>query len=287
MVHCDGSINGARADLHPYLEHPHPGLPVPYAHRGYSARHPENTMSAFEAAVELGYLHIETDVHATSDGVAVAFHDDRLDRATDRTGEIARLPWSEVREARVDGAEPIPTLPELLSSWRDLRVNIDPKSDGAVLPMLDAIRQADAWRRVCVGSFSGRRLEEIRARTGGRVCTSMGPLEIFRLRAGSLGAPSGAFAADCVQVPPVWRGLPMVDGALLRHAHALGLPVHVWTINEEARMRRLLDLGVDAIMTDEAELLKRVLEERGEWRERRRGGGRKQGGRLVNADALK
>ena len=268
MLHCGDGIERAGAALHPYLEHPHPGLPVSYAHRGYSARHPENTMLAFEAAVELGYLHVETDVHATSDGVAVAFHDSRLDRVTDRTGEIARLPWSEVREARVEGVEPIPTLPELLSSWRDLRVNIDPKSDGAVLPMLDAISRADAWDRVCVGSFSGRRLAEIRARTGGRVCTSMGPLDIFRLRAGSLGVPSGAFAADCVQVPPVWRGLPVVDGALVRHAHALGLPVHVWTINDEARMRRLLDLGVDAIMTDEAELLKRVLEERGEWRER-------------------
>ena len=268
MLHCGGGIEGAGAELHPYLEHPHPGLPVPYAHRGYSARHPENTMPAFEAAVELGYLHVETDVHATSDGVAIAFHDSRLDRVTDRNGEIARLPWSEVREARVDGVEPIPTLPELLSSWRDLRVNIDPKSDDAVRPMLDAIRRADAWDRVCAGSFSGRRLAEIRARTGGRICTSMGPLEVFRLRAGSLGVPSGAFAADCVQVPPVWRGLPLVDGALLRHAHALRLPVHVWTINSEAQMGRLLDLGVDAIMTDEAELLKRVLEERGEWRER-------------------
>ena len=95
----------------PFLDHPGP---LAFAHRGGAGEWPENTMPAFEHAVGLGYRYVETDVHATADGVLVAFHDDALDRVTDRTGKIADLPWSYVAEARVDGREPIPRLDDLL-----------------------------------------------------------------------------------------------------------------------------------------------------------------------------
>ena len=112
----------------PYLDHPGP---LPFAHRGGASEWPENTMPAFQHAVALGYRYLETDVHATADGVLVAFHDDVLDRVTDRTGVIAALPWSDVRRARVAG-EPIPLLDDLLGTWPEVRVNIDPKQDAAV-----------------------------------------------------------------------------------------------------------------------------------------------------------
>ena len=254
--------------MHPYLEHAYPEMPTAYAHRGYSSVHPENTMAAFQAAVDLGYLHVETDVHATADGRVVAFHDERLDRVTDMNGMISELSWYEIRKARVDNEGKIPLLEELLSSWTFLRVNIDPKHDGVVAPLLDLIGQLNAWDRVCVGSFSGKRLNAMRASAGPRLCTSMGPMEVFRLRAASIGLPTGGFAADCIQVPVRWRGLPVVDRAFVRRARKMGLPVHVWTVNEVAEMERLLDLGVDAIMTDEALLLKQTLEARGEWANR-------------------
>ena len=98
----------------------HPG-PIPFAHRGGAGDWPENTMPAFAGAVALGYRYVETDAHVTADGVVLAFHDDRLDRVTDRTGTIAELPWREVREARVDGVEPIPLLEDLLGEWPQLR----------------------------------------------------------------------------------------------------------------------------------------------------------------------
>ena len=250
--------------MHPYLAVDH-AQPIAIAHRGFSARHPENTMAAFAAAVEIGYLYVETDVHATADGALIAFHDDRLDRVTDRTGVIWDLDWSEIRRARVGGMERIPLLEEVLTTWDSVRVNIDPKSDGAVEPLLEVLARLDAWDRVCVGSFSGSRLARMRASAGDRLCTSMGPLDVARLRLASVGFPVGAFAANCVQVPPSDYGLTIVDRRFSRAARSRGMPVHVWTINDETEMHRFLDIGVDGIVTDEAELLKRVLASRGMW----------------------
>ena len=252
-------------DLHPFLRHPGHPLPAAIAHRGYSARYPENTMAAFAAAVELGYRIVETDVHATADNVAVVFHDSRLDRVTDMRGVLSEMTWAELRRARVCGRERIPRLEELLTTWDRLRVNIDPKQDNAVGPLLDVLRGADAWDRVCVGSESSRRLRRIRAAAGDRLCTSMGTAEVVRLWLAGRTLPFGGFAADCAQVPPRRYGVPVVDRAFVAAAHARGLPVHVWTVNEEAEMNRLLDLGVDGIMTDEAELLKRVFQSRNIW----------------------
>ena len=250
---------------HPFLRYPGHPLPAAIAHRGYSARHPENTMAAFAAAVELGYRIVETDVHATADNVLVVFHDSRLDRLTDMRGAISERSWPDLRRARVGGRERIPRLEELLTTWDTLRVNIDPKQDSAVGPLLEVLRDTDAWDRVCVGSSSSPRLRRIRAAAGDRLCTSMGTAEVVRLWLAGRCLPLGGFAADCAQVPPHRYGLPVIDRAFMAAAHARGLPVHAWTINEEAEMNRLLDLGVDGIMTDEAELLKRVFQSRDIW----------------------
>ena len=132
----------------------HPG-PIPFAHRGGSADGLENSLAAFAGAVDLGYRYLETDVHATSDGVLLAFHDHTLDRVTDRRGVVARLPWREVRRARIGGREPIPTLEELLGSWPDVRVNVDIKEQGAVAPLVEVIRRTQAVDRVWSPSGPG------------------------------------------------------------------------------------------------------------------------------------
>lgn len=245
----------------PYLDHPGP---IPFAHRGGASEHPENTMPAFEHAVRLGYRYLETDAHATADGVLLAFHDSVLDRVTDRTGVIAELPWEVVSQARVAGVG-IPRMEELLTAWPDLRVNVDVKHDEAVVPLVEVIETTGAHDRVCVASFSGKRLERFRGLTGGRVCTAIGPFDIARLRGAGFGLPPGRFAGACAQVP-VRRGpLPILDRRFVEGAHRHGLPVHVWTIDDPAEMDRLLDLGVDGIMTDRPSLLKEVLVRRGEW----------------------
>ncbi len=241
----------------------HPG-PIPFAHRGGASEHPENTMPAFEHAVRLGYRYLETDAHATVDGVLVAFHDPVLDRVTDRHGIIAALPWESVRKARL-GGEHIPLMEELLTAWPDIRVNIDLKHQASVAPMVEVIERTKAHDRVCVASFSGRRLDRFRRLSGGRVCTAIGPLDIARLRASGFHLRTAPVAGACAQVPVRQGPVLVVDRRFVDGAHGRGLPVHVWTIDDPAEMERLLDLGVDGIMTDRPSVLKDVLVRRGQW----------------------
>lgn len=244
---------------HPFLDHPGP---IAFAHRGGAGDEPENTLPAFEAAVRLGYRYLETDVHATADGVVVAFHDDTLDRVTDGSGVIGELPWSEVRSALVDGRAPVPRLDELLAAFPRQRFNLDPKHDAVVGPLLGVLARYDALDRVCVGSFSDRRLAEIRRRAGPGLCTSLGPRGIAVLR-GRLRALR--LDGQCAQVPVAVGGRVLVDDGFVATAHRRGLAVHVWTVDEPDEMHRLLDLGVDGIMTDRPAVLRAVLESRGQW----------------------
>lgn len=250
----------------PYLEHD--GL-LAFAHRGGASSWPENTMPAFQGAVDLGYRYVETDVHATRDGVLLAFHDDRLDRVTDRTGCIADMDYEDVRKARVDGKEPIPLLAELLSTWPEIKINIDPKRDNAAAPLIRVLKDMNAVDRVCVTAFSGKRTAAIREALGPRLCTGMGPLSTVRLRFGSwmgpVGFAFGGFAEGAAQIPIERYGVTLADRLLVDKAHEQGLQVHVWTIDDEAEMRRLIDLGVDGLMTDMPALLKAVLIEKGLW----------------------
>jgi glycerophosphoryl diester phosphodiesterase len=247
----------------PFLDWPGP---IAFAHRGGASEAPENTMPAFEHAVGLGYRYVETDVHVTADGELLAFHDDRLDRVTDGVGTLADLPWSTVQRARVDGREPIPRFEDLLGAWPDLRVNVDPKHDAAVEPLAEVLLRTGAVARVCVGAFSDRRLERLQRLVGGALCTSMGPRQVARLMAVSRGLPTGGrLSAPCAQVPTHQGRVPLMTERFLSAAHRRGVQVHVWTIDDRDEMARLLDLGVDGIMTDRPQVLKDLLVERGQW----------------------
>lgn len=248
---------------HPYLDHPGP---IPFAHRGGAADGLENTVRQFRRAVETGYRYIETDVHATRDGKLVAFHDDTLDRVTDGAGRIADLPWAEVRHARVGGSEPVPLFEELLETFPEVRWNVDLKAESALHPFLNLVARADAWDRICVGSFSEARVVRAQRLAGPRLATSYGTRGVLNLRLRSWGVPATLRrSAVAAQVPETQSGIQVVDHRFVRTAHALGLQVHVWTINEPERMHRLLDLGVDGIMTDHIDTLREVMADRGVW----------------------
>ncbi|MFF7364631.1 glycerophosphodiester phosphodiesterase family protein [Streptomyces sp. NPDC008125] len=248
---------------HPYLDHP---SAIPFAHRGGAAGGLENTAAAFRRAAAEGYRYFETDVHTTADGRLVAFHDATLDRVTDAGGRIADLPWSEVRRARVDGREPLPLFEDLLEEFPGARWNVDVKAESSLAPLLALIRRTNAWDRVCVGSFSEARVARAQRLGGPRLATSYGVRGVLALRLRSLGirAPLRR-GAVCAQVPVSQSGIRVVDRRFVRTAHALGLQVHVWTIDEAAEMTALLDLGVDGIMTDHIGTLRTVLSERGTW----------------------
>jgi len=255
---------------HPFLDLP---APVVIAHRGASATAPENTLEAFQAAVDLGCRVLETDIHVTRDGVVVAFHDHRLDRQTDRRGEIEALTIAEVERADAgfnfagdDGSFPfrgrgvrVPRLEQILERFPDARLVIDPKTDRGVAPLAALLDRFAAWERVCVGAFSDLRLARIRRLGRGRSCTSMGPAATAIARAASASGRLPRLGADCLQVPIRHGPVPLVTEHFVRAAHRARLPVQVWTIDDAPTMRRLLDLGADAIMTNRPTLALEII----------------------------
>lgn len=245
--------------VHPYLD---VAYPIAFAHRGGLGVHPENTLRAFEHAVDLGYRYLETDVHSTADGVVVAFHDDDLGRTCGIDAKIGDLTWAEVAEARVDRVAPIPRMGELLMRFPDALFNIDAKSDAVVDGLVGLIERTGSLDRVCVASFSHRRLRRLRRRLGPGLLTNLVSIEIVLLS--SLRWLPGT-APRVAQVPPSTRGYTVVSPRFVESAHRRGVPVHVWTIDEPDEMHQLLDIGVDGIMTDRPEVLRDVFVERGIW----------------------
>ena len=226
----------------------------------------ENTVHAFRRASDLGYRYIETDVRTTADGELVIFHDDLLDRATDATGAVADHTWPGLAGVLVNGTDPVPRFVDVMEEFPHLRFNVDVKEDRSVAPLAEAIRRLDAADRVCVASFSGARLAAFRKAAPG-VLTSMAPRGVawathaFGLRRLSVDA------GLAVQIPVRYPGapLPLLRRDVIRHLHATGRVVHVWTVNEEPEMHRLIDLGVDGLVSDDIGTLKRVLQGRGLW----------------------
>jgi glycerophosphoryl diester phosphodiesterase len=242
--------------------------PLAMAHRGGAVEHLENSMPAFEACVALGYRYLETDVRATADGVLVAFHDSHLERVSDRTGRLEQLPWSEVAQARIGGREPLVRLEDLLGAWPDVRFNLDIKAAGVLAPLVRLVRRMKVADRLCLASFSDARIAAARRLFGPAVCTSLGPRGVAALRLSSYSPRAAGLVrmnAGCAQVPLHLGGRALVDERFVTAAHARGLQVHVWTVDTEEEVARLLDLGVDGVMTDRPGMLREVLEKRGQW----------------------
>ena len=254
----------------PYLAR----TPVALAHRGGALYEPnlgiENTMTAFRNAVDLGYTHIETDVHATRDGRLVAFHDDRLDRVSDLQGRIRSMDWDELRWARVGHGEHVPLLSEVIDTFPEIKLNIDLKALRTAELLWELIEQRGLHDSVCVGSFFQREITTFRKVSAGRVATAaaqagtvlmrFGPRALSRL----LRSP-----ADVFQVPPTYllgrREVTVVTRKLVDGAHHFGKQVHVWTVDDPDEMHRLLDLGVDGLVSDRIDVLKDVLTDRDVW----------------------
>ncbi len=297
VPYCRAVTRLRRAADYAYFDNA--GLPLAFAHRGGTSsehgRRFENSMAAFEAAVGLGYRYLETDAHVTRDGTLLAFHDTTLDRTTDRTGVVTDMTYDELRPARIAGVHPIPLLHELLTSWPDVRLNIDAKSSAAVRPLARLIAEHRAWDRVCVASFSARRLHELRQELGPRVASAYGRVGIGLLRflpVTSLRRLLLGGGAAAAQVPaaflPVQRsaayGSPIdpelapaarrreplsveiVTADFIARAHELGKQVHVWTVDVPEEINRLLDLGADGIMADRIDVLRQVYLSRQIWR---------------------
>lgn len=248
--------------------------PIAFAHRGGAALFPENTLYAFEGAVRLGVRWIETDVHLSRDGVVVVFHDDVLDRTTEASGPVRARTVAELRALDAayrfspDGVSfpergrghRIPTFEEALVRFPEVRFNVELKHGGPLVPAFwELLAKHDAFDRVLVAAASDAVGREWRALAGDRCATSPGFAGVLAFWAGArLGMPP-RLAHDALQVPHRHGVLTVVERGFVEAAHWRGLAVHVWTIDDPAEMRGLLDLGVDGLMSDRPDVLLDVL----------------------------
>jgi len=225
-----------------------------FAHRGLAIGVPENTPPAFRAALGSGATHLETDVHASADDVAVISHDPDLARIAGRAASVERLTMAQLRAIDLGGGQGFISLTEALTEFPHALFNVDVKSARAVEPTARAILAAGATGRVLVTSFSNRRRARTVALLPG-VATSASSVQVLwavvgaRLRFAPL-VRRIARAVDAVQIPERYGRFRLVTSRSVSAWHAVGLEVHVWTVNDPRDMRRLLRLGVDGIITD-------------------------------------
>lgn len=239
------------------------------AHRGGALLAPENSWEALEKCAELGFSYVETDAHLTADGEVVLIHDPILDRVCDGSGLVSTHTWPDLRDVRINGStRGLIRLSEALEAFPHTVFNVDAKSDSVAIPMVDVIRQANALDRVCVASFDSRRLRRMRAHES-KLFTSLGQAEIislvmathFTASPGIARVPGPSEGVAAVQVPLLHKRIPVVTRRFVATAHRYGLPVHVWTLNEREEMITALNLGVDAIITDQPVLAREVVNE--------------------------
>ncbi|HEU4456664.1 MAG TPA: glycerophosphodiester phosphodiesterase [Longimicrobium sp.] len=257
----------------PYLA----GAPLLMAHRGGAALAPENTLTAFRQALEWWRSDIlELDVHATRDGEVVVIHDEAVDRTTDGSGPVAAHALGELRELdagfrfspdagrshpyRGQGIT-IPTLAEVLDAFPGTRVNVEIKDGRAQARTREVVAAAGAGSRVLIAA-ARRAFRDRMGDYAGAVSGSEEELKHFyllhRVRAARVFRPR----VDAFQLPLRHRGREVVSARLVRDAHAHNIAVHVWTVDTVEEMHRLLDAGVDGIVTDRPDRLARVLHER-------------------------
>ena len=242
-------------------------IPLALAHRGGAALAPENTVAAFALASALGVRYLETDVRLTADGALVCFHDSTLDRVTDARGPLARHTLASLRGVRVAGREPIPTLADALEAFPDANFTVDLKDQAAIGPLGKLLQHSDFRDRVCVAGAWDGWLDVVRAEAPG-VRTALGwrSLAAVVTTAHAGMPPARRFAtAEFAHVPLKLGRVPVFVERLVTGAHGIGVKVVVWTVNDQPSMVRLLDAGVDGIITDRPDLLREVLIARGQW----------------------
>ena len=211
----------------------------PFVHRGNSVNFTENTLEAFQDAVNLGYKYIETDLRMTKDGEIVTFHDQST--------------YAELRNIPLLRGGHIPKLTEVMEQFPETRFNVDLKIQGLINKVAKIIDSHNAYNRVCIASFDTKRLRAFK-RLRNQACISMGILDVVFLKLFKYLISS----VDCIQIPLHWKGIKVLDDNLIKTAQSNDLKVHVWTINSQETMESLINMKVDGIMTDDAELLKNV-----------------------------
>ena len=235
------------------------GLKV-LAHRGGAEESYENTTESFEYSELLGCEFIETDVQVSSDGIPYIFHDDDLKRILNKPVRFDSLSSNEIDDLSIFNSCKIPKLSDTLLRFPNLCFQIDFKTDEVVMPALDVINDMNVFDRVCIASFSSKRLQKVRSLYPD-LCISMGPNEVFKTLVASLNLFKGEIPGDCLQIPMSYYGIKIVSKRFVDFVHSRGLKIMIWTINDIKTFKYLMNLGVDGIITDKPKLLFQTIEE--------------------------
>lgn len=237
------------------------------AHRGGAALAPENSLVAFALSAGLGLRYLETDVQVTSDGHLVCFHDDRLERLTSATGPVRSKTLRQIRALRINGMEPIATFDEALDAFPDQCFAVDPKDQAGVGPLVKSLRRKGVAQRVCVAGAWDGLLAGVRQQVPA-VTTALGWRSLAALlicaRTG-VRPPRALATAPFAHVPLKLGFVPVFVERLVAMSHEIGVRVVTWTVDEPDVMGRLLDAGVDAIISDRPDILREVLVSRDQW----------------------
>jgi glycerophosphoryl diester phosphodiesterase len=228
------------------------------AHRGGSFESFENTIESFYYSQSLGCKFIETDVQVSSDGIPYIFHDETLTRLLGKNDVFSNLDSSEIEDLRIFKSHKIPRLDETLQTFPDMYFQIDVKTDEVAMPALEVIHKCRAEDRVCIASFNSPRLSRVNSKYP-EICLSMGPNEVSKMLLSSFGLYKKTIIGDCLQVPMYYYGIKVVTKRFVDFVHSKGLKICVWTINDKKTFKKLIDIGVDGIITDKPKLLFQVL----------------------------
>jgi glycerophosphoryl diester phosphodiesterase len=250
-----------------------------FAHRGGGGLFPENTLLAFEDSAKLGVDFLELDVHSTNDGTLVVMHDAQVDRTTDGRGEIREMSLENLKKLDAgfqfspDGGQTfpfrgkkitVPTLAEIFDSLPEMKFNIEPKQQtpSIIKPLCSLIRARKMEDKIIVGSFHQAVIDEFRAECP-EVATSASPSEVTKFLALSKTGLSESYnpPMQALQIPENLGQLSVVTKEFVENAHRKNLQVHVWTVNETADMERLINVGVDGIMTDYPDKLLSIVKQ--------------------------
>ena len=237
-------------------------FPLVIAHRGLAVDHPENTLPAFIAGLAAGADILETDVHLSKDGQVIIAHDPTLDRVAGVSGRISDFTAADLASIDLGGGVGFSTLVNLLETLPEAKLNIDLKTPDVVAAFVDVVSQMNAHQRVLVASFDEATRIHATSQLPGVATSATRKHFLPGLLWAALGAKDNLDKVfdgiDAVQTPTSYLGIPITTKRFIAQLTGIGKQVHVWTINEEDKMRELLDLGVTGIVTDRCDIAVRV-----------------------------
>ncbi len=236
-----------------------------FSHRGFAKDCDENTIRAFEKAQKIGFDLFELDVRSSKDNIVYVFHDKNFRRLIQKNYTISSLMSYQIEKISLKKGGKILKLEDLFKIIPKAKFNIDVKSNDTIKPFCNLIKKFKMEKRICVASFSDKRIKKIIKNLGSNTCHSMGTTRVVIFFISFILGFNYKCSSSYIQLPSHYFFLPLISKKIIKYAHNLNYELHLWTINNEEEMIKYIEMGVDGIMTDECEKLKNILINKKKW----------------------